>query len=73
MRMDRALQEFTIKGIRTTIPFHRWLVNNPRFKDGDFDTTFVEEEYLRKTPQQKDYQEIACIAASIRAYQRDQR
>ena len=73
LRMDRALQEFTIKGIKTTIPFHRWLVNNPRFKEGDFDTTFVEEEYLRKTPQENGYQEIACMAAAVRAYQRDQR
>ena len=45
-RMDRALQEFVIKGIKTTIPFHRWLVNNRRFVQGDFDTTFVDQEYV---------------------------
>jgi acetyl-CoA carboxylase biotin carboxylase subunit len=73
LRMDRALQEFTIKGIKTTIPFHRWLVNNPRFIQGDFDTTFVDQEYLRKKPHQDGFQEIACIAAAIRTYQKDRK
>ncbi len=73
LRMDRALQEFTIKGIKTTIPFHRWLVNNPRFIRGDFDTTFVDQEYLGKKPHQDGFQEFACIAAAIRAYQKDRK
>jgi acetyl-CoA carboxylase biotin carboxylase subunit len=73
LRMDRALQEFTIKGIKTTIPFHRWLVNNPRFIQGDFDTTFVDQEYLGKKPHQDGFQEFACIAAAVRAYQKDRK
>jgi acetyl-CoA carboxylase, biotin carboxylase subunit len=73
LRMDRALQEFTIKGIKTTIPFHRWLVNNPRFIRGDFDTTFVDQEYLGKKSHQDGFQEFACIAAAVRAYQKDRK
>ena len=74
LRMDRALQEFVIKGIKTTIPFHRWLVNNQRFIEGDFDTVFVDQEYLQKRREQKDsFWEIACIATAIRAYQKDQK
>jgi len=69
LRMDRALQEFVIKGIKTTIPFHRWLVNNQRFIEGDFDTTFVEREYLRRQDRRDGFQEIAFIAAAIKAYQ----
>jgi acetyl/propionyl-CoA carboxylase alpha subunit len=72
--MDRALQEFVIKGIKTTIPFHRWLINNQRFIKGDFDTTFVDEEYLRKRREQKDsFWETACIATAIRAFQKDRK
>jgi acetyl-CoA carboxylase biotin carboxylase subunit len=74
LRMDRALQEFVIKGIKTTIPFHRWLINNQSFIRGDFDTTFVDQEYLRKRREQKDsFWETACIATAIRTYQKDQK
>jgi len=40
---------------------------------GDFDTTFVDREYLRKKREQKDsFWETACIATAIRTYQKDQ-
>ncbi len=73
LRMDRALREFVIKGVKTTLPFHRWLINNQSFMKGDFDTTFVDREYLRKKREQKDsFWETACIATAIRTYQKDQ-
>lgn len=72
LRMDQTLQEFAVKGIKTTLPFHRWLVNHPRFIQGDFNTTFVEQEYVKKKHGPKDsFWEIASIAAAIRAYQND--
>jgi acetyl-CoA carboxylase biotin carboxylase subunit len=74
LRMDRALQELVIKGIKTTIPFHRWLVNNQRFIQGDFDTNFLEEEYFQRKREPGDsFQELACIATAIRAYQKDRK
>ena len=74
LRMDRALRELVIQGVKTTIPFHRWLINHPSFVKGDFDTTFVDREYLQKRREQKDsFWEIACIAAAIRAYQKDRK
>lgn len=42
-RMKRALSEFAIDGIRTTIPFHLKLLNHPKFVKGDFDIKFLEE------------------------------
>ncbi|MHA7962793.1 acetyl-CoA carboxylase biotin carboxylase subunit [Paenibacillus sp. CAU 1782] len=42
-RMKRALAEFAIEGIRTTIPFHLRLLNHPKFVEGDFDIKFLEE------------------------------
>lgn len=42
-RMKRALAEFAIDGIRTTIPFHMKLLSHPKFLSGDFDIKFLEE------------------------------
>ncbi|MCA0988530.1 acetyl-CoA carboxylase biotin carboxylase subunit [Guptibacillus algicola] len=41
-RMKRALSEFKIKGIKTTIPFHQKLVKHEKFAEGDFNTKFLE-------------------------------
>ncbi|MCR8843165.1 acetyl-CoA carboxylase biotin carboxylase subunit [Paenibacillus sp. SC116] len=42
-RMKRALSEFAIEGIHTTIPFHSRLLQHPTFLRGDFDIKFLEE------------------------------
>ena len=41
-RMLRALDEFVIEGVKTTIPFHQQLLADERFRAGDFDTKFLE-------------------------------
>ena len=41
-RMKRALQEFVIEGIKTTIPFHIKLMDDPGFQSGKFTTAFME-------------------------------
>jgi acetyl-CoA carboxylase biotin carboxylase subunit len=41
-RMSRALQEYEILGIRTTIPFFLWLMRDPDFLAGRFDTTYLD-------------------------------
>ncbi len=41
-RMHRALDEFVIEGIKTTIPFHKKLMKNEKFQSGIFDTNFIE-------------------------------
>ena len=42
LRMKRALQEFVIEGIKTTIPFHIRLMDDPGFKSGKFTTAFMD-------------------------------
>lgn len=42
-KMRRALDEFTIEGIKTTIPFHKKVFNNPDFVNGDFNTGFADK------------------------------
>ena len=41
-RMKRALQEFVIEGVKTTIPFHIKLMEDEQFKSGKFTTAFLE-------------------------------
>ena len=40
--MYRALSEYVIEGIRTTIPFHLQLMKDERFRNGDFNTKFLD-------------------------------
>lgn len=42
VRMKRALEEFVIEGIATTIPFHIKLMNDKNFKEGNFTTKFLD-------------------------------
>lgn len=42
VRMKRALEEFIIEGVKTTIPFHIKLMDDPGFKSGEFTTAFME-------------------------------
>lgn len=47
-RMNRALDEFIIEGIKTTIPFHKKLIAHPDFISGNFDTGFLDRVDLTK-------------------------
>ncbi|NQW29699.1 MAG: acetyl-CoA carboxylase biotin carboxylase subunit [Ignavibacteria bacterium] len=41
-KMKRALDEFVIEGIHTTIPFHRKMMDNPDFISGNYDTKYLD-------------------------------
>ena len=47
-RMLRALREYRITGVKTTIPFCAWVLRHPRFRRGDFDTHFVQDEFFTR-------------------------
>jgi acetyl-CoA carboxylase biotin carboxylase subunit len=42
LKMRRALDEYIVAGIKTTIPFHQQLMHHPKFMEGDFTTKFME-------------------------------
>ncbi len=44
LRMRRALYEYIIVGVKTNIPFHKAVMENPRFVSGDFGTSFIDRE-----------------------------
>lgn len=42
-KMERALDEFIIEGVKTTVPFHQRLMKNEKFRQGDFHTGFLND------------------------------
>ena len=46
-KMKRALDEFVIEGIKTTIPFHRQLMDDPDYVSGNYTTKFMEDFEMR--------------------------
>jgi acetyl-CoA carboxylase biotin carboxylase subunit len=68
-RMVRALGEYDIRGIKTTIGFCRWLLETPAFRAGAFDTTSVDRligDYCTGAGERDaELEEIAAIAAAF--------
>ena len=46
-RMYRALKEYVITGVETTLPFHQEIIEDPVFMSGNFNTGFIEDFYKR--------------------------
>jgi acetyl-CoA carboxylase biotin carboxylase subunit len=65
-RMRRALDEYIIAGIRTTIPFHRWVMDDEDFQAGRLDTGFIERRFhpslAKPDPLSED---MALVAAAL--------
>lgn len=64
-RLCRAIDEYTVQGIKTTLQFGKWAVQTAPFKSGNFDTGFIgkyyKPEYLQT--QSKETEEVAAILA----------
>jgi acetyl/propionyl-CoA carboxylase alpha subunit len=66
-RMLRAVSEYKITGIRTTLPFFDRALRHPGFINGDFDTGFVERLLAEKDERARPT-EIAMAVAAVAAY-----
>ena len=74
-RMDRALTEYDVGGVRTTIPFFRWILRHPDFAAGRMDTGFLDRTLAERPPEPflpapADAEEVALLAAAVRAFTR---
>ena len=49
-RMRRAISEYIILGIKTTLPLHYAIMNNQQFVEGNTHTHFLQEEHILNTP-----------------------
>ncbi len=76
-RLRRALSEFVVKGIKTSIPFHQKVLRHPVFLAGRYDTGFIEQHMAggRGRPEDEGSAEetrrVAFMLAAIAAYRRD--
>ena len=65
-RMDRALAEYDIAGVQTTIPFCRFVMQNEAFQNGDFDTGFVARHFSPDDlAPSADLERVAAVAAGL--------
>ena len=75
-RMVRALTEYDIRGIRTTVGFCRELIESQQFAAGEFDTTSVDRVVERRgrsaTAREEMAEEIAAISTAIFESTRDE-
>ena len=69
--MERALREYKILGIKTTIPFHQRVLKNSTFLAGNYETTFIDEKFNKNDfKRSKDCDTtIAIIAAVLKHYE----
>ena len=65
LRMRRALEEYRVIGVKTTIPFHLELMNSTRFIGGQFDTTFAEASFVIAEEKLEEHLKVAAIAATL--------
>lgn len=68
-RMQRALREYRIAGIRTNLPFFEVLLAHPGFLEGDLSTDFIERfELMDKLAAEPEDETIPLLAAAIDCY-----
>jgi acetyl/propionyl-CoA carboxylase alpha subunit len=64
-RMIRAIDDYHITGIETTLKFGKYVMQHPAFISGNFDTKFIEKHY---NPEQLkpnyEHEDVAALAAS---------
>jgi acetyl-CoA carboxylase, biotin carboxylase subunit len=67
-RMKRAIQDYTIAGVKTTLPFALFVMDNEHFISGNFDTHFVKTHFTDPTVMDNSNEEEAQIAALLAQY-----
>jgi len=74
-RMRRALREYQVHGIRTTLPFFRWMLSQPAFVEAAFHTSYLDEVLQQRRGEpflsaDSSVEEVAAIAAVLHAVHR---
>jgi acetyl-CoA carboxylase biotin carboxylase subunit len=69
-RMRRAVDEYEVRGVRTSLPFFRWLLQREEFASARFHTSFLDELLQRRGGEPFDradpsLEEVAAIAAGV--------
>ncbi|MEZ4733832.1 MAG: acetyl-CoA carboxylase biotin carboxylase subunit [Caldilineaceae bacterium] len=70
LRMRRALNEYRIGGLKTSIPFHQGIMDSTEFIWGTFDTGFINRRQLtRSTAQDSEHERIVAVVAALIAHE----
>ncbi len=71
--MIRALREYKILGIKTTIPFHIRVLHNETFLKGNYDTTFIDTKFDKEDLKRRQNSDptVAVIAAALKHYEQE--
>ena len=66
-RLCRAIDEYHVKGIQTTLEFGKWAVRHEAFRSGNFDTGFIQKYFKPEMLQQEDEDadHVAALLASV--------
>lgn len=67
-RMLRALSEYQVYGIRTTVPFFKRILRHPQFFAGDYNTHFIPNMEKEKDGNRHEDEFVALIAAGIKSF-----
>jgi len=67
--MERALREYMISGVKTTIPFHLQVIRHPKFQEGNYGTKFIDltPELLCYTDEESEEIRLSQLVAEISA------
>jgi acetyl-CoA carboxylase biotin carboxylase subunit len=66
LRMERALKEYQIVGVKTNIAFHEAVLSHPAFRKGHYDTGFIERSMAElKRKSHEGYDDIAALATAV--------
>jgi len=66
LRMERALKEYQIVGVKTNIAFHEAVLSHPLFRKGSYDTGFVERNMVElRRKSHEGFEEVAALAAVV--------
>lgn len=68
-RMTRAIDEYRITGVTTTLPFCKFAINHEAFTSGNFDTHFVQTYFVPETLDKDNSDEKAAVAAFVGLYE----
>lgn len=71
-RAARALGEYEVRGIKTSITFFRWLLEQPEFREGSYDTTYLDRTLQGRAGEpflhvSADNERVAVIATALHA------
>ncbi|MDE3254563.1 MAG: acetyl-CoA carboxylase biotin carboxylase subunit [Bacteroidota bacterium] len=66
-KMSRAIDEYYIKGIQTTLPFGKWAIHTDAFVNGNFDTKFI-DTYFNSDLLQSDDEAMQIVLAKFATY-----